>query len=324
MTFSVIVPLYNVEKYARESIESVLHQTYGDFELILVDDGSTDNTGAVIDEYGIQDSRVKIIHKKNGGVTSARKAGVTLATGEYVVFLDSDDWLMEDYLQKFSEAIFESKSDILICSFNQFAENGTLIPLKHQLDTGLWDRRHIENQIATGLLKIPGALWAKAFRRTQINDLIQEIDDSIVIGEDGCVTYSMITVANSIYILDYHGYNYRYVGNSATHRRRLNVSWDNVIWRVDFLDNHFQQYGTLLQDQMRLYVMHACTTIIKSELTYKSTCEVFQQAKAKLQTNTICKHFVGRILCGSFTEKLVYYLLKYKILLPFRILAVLK
>lgn len=91
---SIIVPIYNVEKYLLRCIESVLSQDYTDFELILVDDGSPDRCPQICDEYAKRDSRIKVIHKKNGGLVSARQAGFLLAKGKYILHLDSDDWLM--------------------------------------------------------------------------------------------------------------------------------------------------------------------------------------------------------------------------------------
>ena len=90
---SVIVPLYNAEKFAKRCIESVLKQTFQNYELILVDDGSKDRTGEICDQYAEKESRIKVIHKKNGGVSSARNTGLEIAEGEWVTFLDADDWI---------------------------------------------------------------------------------------------------------------------------------------------------------------------------------------------------------------------------------------
>ena len=97
---SVIVPVYNVEKYLPRCIESILRQTYPHFELILVDDGSLNKSGAICDRYAKKDARVKVIHKENAGISTARNAGVDMAQGEYISFVDSDDWVREDYLEK--------------------------------------------------------------------------------------------------------------------------------------------------------------------------------------------------------------------------------
>src|SRR5690606_27273688 len=94
---SVIIPVYNAEKYLRECIDSVLAQTFDDFELLLINDGSTDGSGKICDEYAQKDARVKVFHKENGGVSSARNLGLDNAKGEWITFIDSDDWIGENY-----------------------------------------------------------------------------------------------------------------------------------------------------------------------------------------------------------------------------------
>lgn len=99
MLISVIVPVYNVENYLCKCVDSIINQTYNNLEIILVDDGSTDGSASICDEYVLKDSRVKVIHKENGGVSSARNIGIAEASGEYICFVDSDDWLELDYFE---------------------------------------------------------------------------------------------------------------------------------------------------------------------------------------------------------------------------------
>lgn len=114
--FSIIVPVYNVERYLRKCIESILNQSFANFELLLVDDGSTDNSGRICDEYANGDSRIKVIHKVNEGVSIARNTGINMATGALVTFIDSDDWIEDDYLQ----TIFDEGGDSDILFFGSF------------------------------------------------------------------------------------------------------------------------------------------------------------------------------------------------------------
>ena len=95
---SVIVPVYNTEQYLHRCIDSILTQTYTDFELLLIDDGSKDKSGDICDEYALKDSRIRVFHKENGGVSSARNLGLDNAAGEWITFVDSDDWIIESYL----------------------------------------------------------------------------------------------------------------------------------------------------------------------------------------------------------------------------------
>ncbi len=119
---SVICPIYNVEKYLSRCIDSVLGQTFTNFELILVDDGSSDGCPTICDEYAKKDHRISVIHQKNGGSSSARNAGLNLAGGGYIVFIDSDDYIHPEYLKNLFLAITESKSDMAYCLFKRVYE----------------------------------------------------------------------------------------------------------------------------------------------------------------------------------------------------------
>ena len=115
---SIIVPVYNVEKYLKRCIDSILNQSFTNFELILVDDGSTDNSGKIIDEYAIKDERIKVIHKENGGQGSARNRGLDIAKGNYIGFVDSDDWIHKDMYKCMYQIINEDSTDIVQVGHN--------------------------------------------------------------------------------------------------------------------------------------------------------------------------------------------------------------
>ena len=112
---SVIVPIYKVEKYLRQCIDSIVTQTYSNLEIVLVDDGSPDRCPGICDEYVMLDSRIKVIHKTNGGLSDARNAGTARATGEYIVYIDSDDWVRKDYVEKLIEMVIEQHAEMVIC-----------------------------------------------------------------------------------------------------------------------------------------------------------------------------------------------------------------
>ncbi len=122
---SIITPVYNVDKYLRKCLDSILSQTFSDFELIIVDDGSTDNSGKIADEVAELDKRVKVIHKSNGGAPSARNAGISTAKGNYFYFPDSDDWLEKDYLEKLYKLAKKTNSQLVISGYTmEFFEKG--------------------------------------------------------------------------------------------------------------------------------------------------------------------------------------------------------
>jgi glycosyltransferase involved in cell wall biosynthesis len=119
---SVIVPIYNVERYLRKCVDSILHQTYSNLEILLVDDGSPDGCPAICDEYAAQDSRIKVIHKKNGGLSDARNAALDVMQGEYVTFVDSDDYIANDYVETLYHLLHENSADISCIQFTKVHE----------------------------------------------------------------------------------------------------------------------------------------------------------------------------------------------------------
>lgn len=121
---SVIIPIYKVEAYLKRCIDSVLTQSYTDMEIILVDDESPDNCPAICEEYAKQDSRIRVIHKKNGGLSDARNAGLDIAKGDYISFVDSDDWVAPDFLESMYGALIRNNADISICGMVNHYEDG--------------------------------------------------------------------------------------------------------------------------------------------------------------------------------------------------------
>lgn len=119
---SIVVPIYNVENYIVKNIESLINQSYKNIEIILVDDGSPDKCGSICDEYAKKDDRIVVIHKKNGGLSDARNAGIDIATGEYITFIDSDDYVSSHYCEILYNSIKENNADISICNYISFDE----------------------------------------------------------------------------------------------------------------------------------------------------------------------------------------------------------
>lgn len=124
---SIIVPVYNVEKYLKKSIESILNQTYDNIEILLVDDGSTDNSGNICDSFIKIDSRIRVFHKENGGLSDARNFGIEHIRGQYVSFIDSDDYISKDYVWKLYHSLKNNNSEVSVCSFSLVDEMGEKI-----------------------------------------------------------------------------------------------------------------------------------------------------------------------------------------------------
>lgn len=168
-TISVIVPVYNVEPYLRKCLDSIVNQTYRNLEIILVDDGSPDNCGAVCDEYAASDSRIKVIHKENGGVSSARNAGLAAATGEWIGWVDADDWIEPDMYGYMLDKVREYSADIAVCSrFEQY---------RGQCVFRGWEREQgLDTECALELLlkndAMQNFLWDKLWRRELFDGVV--------------------------------------------------------------------------------------------------------------------------------------------------------
>lgn len=209
---SIIVPVYKVEKYLRRCINSILKQTFSDFELILVDDGSLDNSGNICDEYAECDKRIQVIHKNNGGVSSARNIGIQIASGNFLAFVDSDDFIEADMYEKLHDISREYDADIVMCGINSCRTSGEIVMKILQRDAVY----HNEGLILT-LFDTPnpvgGGACNKLFRRTEINLLFPE---NIAIGEDVIYLYNRFTVCNKAVKISDSLYNAVERDDSAT------------------------------------------------------------------------------------------------------------
>lgn len=213
-TFSIIVPVYNVELYLRRCIESVLTQSYHDFELILVDDGSKDNSGAICDEYAKKDNRVRVFHKENGGVSSARNVGLNEAEGEWICFVDSDDYLLPTALLNIQKTL--NKVDAVLYLFD-YQQNDT--PCRLPFGEKISKEEYIKAILTYKLQTSP---WAKIYRRSLLNGI--QFNKDLVIGEDLLFNFEYIMqLSNKEYICHDNSiiYSYIYRKSSVMQSKRL-------------------------------------------------------------------------------------------------------
>ena len=181
---SVIVPVYNVEYVIENCIESILSQTFTDFELVLVDDGSPDNSGRICDEYAKKDDRVIVIHKENGGVSSARNVGIDRAKGKYICFVDSDDYVSKDYLKTLIDVKKNNKADNIWCYFKTVDKYSERIDCKE-----VSPETNLEKYTVKDIMTLHEKwLDAGPVCKLYISDIIKEnnlkFDDSLSLGED--------------------------------------------------------------------------------------------------------------------------------------------
>lgn len=201
---SIIVPVYKTEKYLSICIESIINQTFQDWELILVDDGSPDNCGDICDEYANKDKRIKVLHKNNEGVGSARNAGLKMVSGEYVAFVDSDDFCDKEYLKNFETGIV-NQMDLVIQGYMEYI-NGAK-PGK-MFNSRIYENNLVDALIDNELLTF-GAPYCKLFKRSVIENNDIRFSTKYSYGEDTCFFFNYCKFINNIKLVSNVGYYYR-------------------------------------------------------------------------------------------------------------------
>ena len=228
--FTVIVPVYNVERYIEDCVASILVQDFEDFELLLVDDGSRDSSGLIIERLALQDNRVRVFHKENGGSISARKYGCLHAIGRYVIVIDSDDYIDQGHFSAIAKELSNHfYPDMLLTGFKRVGEQGELVgePTYNLLEPNIYNSGDVDylkdnflysteiKGANTGLILF--SLCCKIVERTLFVSEIVKVPESIVYGEDMYLTALFLLKASRILVTDIKGYNYRMNGFSIMH-----------------------------------------------------------------------------------------------------------
>ncbi len=210
--FSVIVPVYNAEKYIAKCIESILNQTEDDLELILVDDGSPDNSGIICDKYATKDNRVKVFHQENGGVCAARNTGLKHASGEYLSFVDSDDYLESNALEVLYNDIVTHNADVSCALMKNDSNQG-----KHNLENGVYEVWHDSDAIKNALLDNPFTYssCAKLFKKELIGNI--RFEEGRKIHEDSFFVFCCFLKQPTVVVRNVGVYNYENNPNSVSH-----------------------------------------------------------------------------------------------------------
>lgn len=289
VTLSVIVPVYKVEKYINECVDSLVNQTMKNIEIILVDDGSPDNCPALCDEYAKRYDNVKVIHRKNGGLVSARKTGFRCCCGEYVTFVDGDDWVENDYYEKVFSAVNLYRPDIISVNCHFRSVDGKKVSIfKESAFCGIYERKKLEEKLLPYVLyKYPyysfgvsPSLCLKIIRRDILIDFMPNEPEEIKMGEDLAITLPCMLKADSVYFSDICGYYYRQNPTSITH------TFDSTApMRIDSLLNYlrktteaYDKYN--IKSQISIYAMHilqfTVTSLIKGSNNMRSDLKLMK------------------------------------------------
>ena len=239
---SVIVPIFQMEKYLDKCISSIIAQSYDNLEIILVDDGSDDNSPAICDKYQAEDSRVKVIHKKNGGLSQARNYGLRVATGNFIGFVDSDDWIEPNMYELLLSALLDTGADIAVCNFKYEFQKATTIPkVKDSARIQLYSSEEALRMIIKWSGFIRTVVWNKLYKRS-ILDKLKFPNGKLY--EDNLWTAQAIGNAKSIVCINIHLYHYLIRADSLSHNGNLVIkgTLDKIEMqeqRLAFLHEHY-------------------------------------------------------------------------------------
>lgn len=292
--FSIMTPVYKVEQYLPECIESVLDQTYGNFEFILVDDGSPDHSGEICEQYAEKDSRIRVFHKPNGGLMHTRRYALERAQGDYYVFLDSDDYLSLDTLETLHRYISETGADCVIYGFEWLRPEGTVHVQCAPCDCGrvISDRRELYNIIFNN--DSYNSLCRKCVRASCFDGRDHSASYHIKNGEDCVQTIEIIENARSVVFIPELLYRYRYNSTSITHSNEFdNYSADFEVSKIVL--GFLRRAGVLTEedmDRLRNKELDEMAVEIKRICRYASTREHKRSAIASIRESSFYGEFL--------------------------------
>ncbi|MDD6194984.1 MAG: glycosyltransferase family 2 protein [Lachnospiraceae bacterium] len=296
---SIIVPIYKVEEYIDKCVNSIINQSYQDIQILLVDDGSPDHCPEICDQYAKEDDRISVVHKENGGLVSARKAGLEQATGTYVMYVDGDDWLEADYVERVMEKALTNDADIVVTGYAQGDEQ-TLQPMGNVLSSGLYAedaKRKLEQSLLyTGNFYEAGlipAAWNKLYKREVLFDWQMAVPNEIKMGEDAAFTYLALLASRRVYVDNENcGYCYRYVVNSMSRSYDSNY-FDRLNILYEYLDNRIRKSNEAVWTQLQYYWCFMILLGMEQELPQwrnKGLPGVIQSLKTHMGEAVALKH----------------------------------
>ena len=293
---SIIVPVYKVKEiYLRQCIESLIDQTYYNIEIILVNDGTPDNGGVICDEYAKNDSRIKVIHQKNQGASVARNNGMKLASGEWITFVDADDWIELDTCEKLKNAIMKEKMDFLIFALkvnftNRVVENPFWNKKFASLDRK--SREELQIQIFYKTLSsfsppynMVGVAVCKLYKASFLKKYDLKFNSELLLSEDGVFAFWALENANKVYYLNEFLYHYRRHRDSATNQYRKNAETDyrlgvEELEKCLIVTNKNSRFYTALNYRVILNLFAICNQLYFHENNTESFTQKIRSLKA--------------------------------------------
>ena len=276
LKISIIIPVYNVEKYLHQCLNSVINQTYKNLEIICINDGSKDNSSIILNEYLQKDNRIVIVNQKNSGVSSARNKGIRLSTGDFISFIDSDDYLDLNVYEKCVQRIIRDNSDIIIFEKKKRKKFFDYLSINDSFSM-------IEGkQIVTYF-----ALWNKIFKRKLINENNLFFKEDIDYGEDDLFRIMSFSLAKRISVLTGVSYHYRIRKDSVSHSIEKETMITEHIKRIKYLIAFFLEHKFYAQYDYLLYFGLSSTVPVLRKMENKTKTKNYSKEILKIYNDTL-------------------------------------
>lgn len=268
---SVIIPIYNLDAYLFQCISSIVQQTYKNLEIILVDDGSTDNAVEICEFFRKSDPRIRVIAKPNGGLVSARKAGLNASSGNYIYYVDGDDWIDPDCIEQYYRVAKKNGAEIVIGDYSrEFL--GNFVVMRNALKLGFYDRQAIEQHILPTMIYdgnffnhgLKTYSWGKLYARESVAQLQNNVPNDVMVAEDAALVYPAIYKSGSVALTNIVGCNYRQRPNSMLKPTNFDpMELKRIASAFAYMSSVFggRAAGYGLLNQLQAYF--AATTIIR-------------------------------------------------------------
>ncbi len=309
---SIIVPVYNAENYLNQCVDSILGQTFTDFELILVNDGSKDGSPEICDKYVQSDDRVSVIHQENGGQTYARKVGFAASRGDYIYFVDCDDWLELNLLEVAYNLAVDNDADIV--TFDSFFNYSFhQCPVRQPIEPGVFDKSGLMEKIYPKMVYsgrffyfgIYAAMWNKIFRRSLVENNFENVKNNIKIGEDGVLTFSAFLDANRVVIAGKkYLYHYR-DNNSSLTRSYVTEQYESAKILISTLREISDSKNVFdLNKQIDYYLLYNVRSIFIEEFYYRYKKSIFERIKylKTISSDTELRKIAGKLLSDEIEK----------------------
>ena len=318
---SMIIPVYNVEKYFDECINSVLHQTYQNLEIIIIDDGSKDSCGKKADEYAKQDGRVRVFHQENGGLPMSRNVGLKHATGDYYCFIDSDDFIEPDFVEKLLDALIKHDAGMVFCNYYScFTDKNVPSNSLSGIEDG--KQYSADDYLRKVYTSYTGAfcfVWNKMYKK----EIFRDLEFKPILGEDAQIILPIVDRAQKIYFVSDILYHYRRRKSSLANKNPEALLLGDTCWINDHLDRlkasgRHDLYNILQKVYIKRLIekYHLCSRktrkemlkpLLKKEMKeFMNNSEIGRKTKIKCYIQSLMPYTYGKIKYRNVTNEMYW------------------